>query len=1094
MSLTVALSYLVLSIHSQWQIYSTIPMSNSHVSIGYYQNMIYVISGYDLMTYDLNNKTSTLNQTYFSTELIGYSQWWTHIGDRIYMLGLDSSVINVFDMSTKNFSCLFNEFDDTCVAAPITDRRLGCLASSNNHQSLYYVGGGINRLTVTNNLHILNLTNLSWSDGPSMKTPRSYFACIVSTNEKLYSIGGETLDSSDLSSIEFIATGEINSNVWGYTENNLSIPLPDSRAVAYGQYVYVIGGGDPVTNRIHKVDTISNIVYLETETLYINITVTAPIVIDGIIYAFGGKDSKYNDRDEIQYWVIPTVSPTACVDYDPEYNSVDGMNENRVIPSSKELLINNTEINIQNFTGQYTNKTIECNNSNSDICFIGCYESAHCHQTSVHLTQNDGLVLNDTKIVYIVCNQVQSCGEMLVNVDANMDIELVMECSSGNACQDVEIHLVSDNGNVIVANISCYHDNACNNLRITTDNSENVIINLNAFRYSSNIIINHYYDQNINVKCGSNDDRRYIRYDVNDIPNSFELLKLAQNEYPSSNRLPCEDINIICENTDITPQRGCEYQYQMSKEFSLIDIVNNGYNCYWLDIDQLYLPSCKGTCGDNVDHYKYTKTLELNLVFYESENTTNNHTTTSYNLCHEYFGEINSTNNSLDTIDVIFNWALNLVVDASPYIHQVIKSPLTSLADNETSIKCIKDAEENVVPIIVSFIIESPIDDQTQIDPLFDEDSTFINDVNEVLAALFGARIEFNVTNNIQTKMDIWIIIVIPSLALCIFGLIIIGVGCKNRLDTAKREAMTIYIRNPMVISIAIGFYDTEPSKKVVTEFGGYLKDLDGIENDIKTTVNLFKNKLNYEVFPEYDIDGGIKQKWTLKEIMKLLNKYAQRLENNISKYDGLIVLISCHGIRDHIVTSDYQKIHRTEIHRLFSLKRPKCRQIPRLFLFDCCSGKHERETDFRGQNLFDKEEGESSMSSNGKGMVPFNTTTTITDSNKSPELVKNSTITSNDGGWYHGEDNPDYKLATIHAANSGYISKMKSDTGSYLISSMAGKLETNIESGRNKKFISEILDEVQNELHKNGKQLTVHTFNNGTGYIKFVKNEGGKE
>ena len=33
-------------------------------------------------------------------------------------------------------------------------------------------------------------------------------------------------------------------------------------------------------------------------------------------------------------------------------------------------------------------------------------------------------------------------------------------------------------------------------------------------------------------------------------------------------------------------------------------------------------------------------------------------------------------------------------------------------------------------------------------------------------------------------------------------------------------------------------------------------------------------------------------------------------------------------------------------------------------------------------------------------------------------------------------------------------------------------------------------MDEVKDELHKNGKQLPVHTFNNATGYIKFMENK----
>ena len=41
----------------------------------------------------------------------------------------------------------------------------------------------------------------------------------------------------------------------------------------------------------------------------------------------------------------------------------------------------------------------------------------------------------------------------------------------------------------------------------------------------------------------------------------------------------------------------------------------------------------------------------------------------------------------------------------------------------------------------------------------------------------------------------------------------------------------------------------------------------------------------------------------------------------------------------------------KTAIHRIFSLKRPKCRRIPRLFVFDCCSGSQEKDPELRNVN-----------------------------------------------------------------------------------------------------------------------------------------------
>ena len=66
--------------------------------------------------------------------------------------------------------------------------------------------------------------------------------------------------------------------------------------------------------------------------------------------------------------------------------------------------------------------------------------------------------------------------------------------------------------------------------------------------------------------------------------------------------------------------------------------------------------------------------------------------------------------------------------------------------------------------------------------------------------------------------------------------------------------------------------------------------------------------------------------------IMDLLQDKANILDDNIVDYDGLIVFISCHGIKDYIISSDYGKINKNAIHRVFSIGHPKSRDNPRIF------------------------------------------------------------------------------------------------------------------------------------------------------------------
>ena len=40
---------------------------------------------------------------------------------------------------------------------------------------------------------------------------------------------------------------------------------------------------------------------------------------------------------------------------------------------------------------------------------------------------------------------------------------------------------------------------------------------MNMYRYSKNVYINHPNIYKINITCGNNNDKRYIRYDVDNI-------------------------------------------------------------------------------------------------------------------------------------------------------------------------------------------------------------------------------------------------------------------------------------------------------------------------------------------------------------------------------------------------------------------------------------------------------------------------------------------------------------------------------------------------------------------------------------------------
>eukprot|EP01084_Bolivina_argentea_P099205 178331_1 len=210
---------------------------------------------------------------------------------------------------------------------------------------------------------------------------------------------------------------------------------------------------------------------------------------------------------------------------------------------------------------------------------------------------------------------------------------------------------------------------------------------------------------------------------------------------------------------------------------------------------------------------------------------------------------------------------------------------------------------------------------------------------------------------------------------------------------------------------------------------------------------------------------------------MTLLTEKAKYLDRNKHKYDGLVVIISCHGANDNIITSDYKLISKTSIHRIFSSKKPKIRQIPRVFVFDCCSGSNEREDDFRLDNINDK----------GKGKSILNDDDEKGNDDEMRSILNQHVEEDTSVIWARDEDNPDYKLVKIHAANEGFQSKMDCESGSYVITAFTNKTIDNIMVWNNSRNLRKIFDGIQEELHQKGKQLMENVYNNKTGNIKFV-------
>eukprot|EP01084_Bolivina_argentea_P008883 16614_1 len=329
-----------------------------------------------------------------------------------------------------------------------------------------------------------------------------------------------------------------------------------------------------------------------------------------------------------------------------------------------------------------------------------------------------------------------------------------------------------------------------------------------------------------------------------------------------------------------------------------------------------------------------------------------------------------------------------------------------------------------------------------------------------------------------DNNLIVWILSV-SMLVLCLLIVIVcVFYKNKNKKRVLKLNAMETTISKPLIIAIAIGDYDIEPEN---AEINSVLIPLQGIEKDIQNICSVFGDTLNYEIVPEYKStdDEHIKINWKEDEIMTLLQEKAVYLNKNIELYDGLIMFISSHGIKDYILTSDYKKISQLAIHRIFSADYPEIRKIPRIVMFDCCAGTNERYdrtrsviTERKITKIEFMEENKTNTGKNGysKGIE-------VTDVHSEHDPI-----------WSSDENNPDFQLVIITSANGGFVSKARPLFGSDCIFQFTMGIENNFITG-NKKLLYQILDDVQEQLHNNGKELIEYKCNSKMRYIKFIKN-----
>eukprot|EP01084_Bolivina_argentea_P099202 178327_1 len=704
--------------------------------------------------------------------------------------------------------------------------------------------------------------------------------------------------------------------------------------------------------------------------------------------------------------------------------------------------------------------TLKISNSEIENIMIHCDGEHAC--SSMNMRISNSIIHN----ISLICDTKYACNRTLFDYVISEYGLLNIHCVDRWSCDSMNIHLLDtanvDGTSIISYNtsINCYDYNSCDNMWINADNFVNITMLM--MKHSTNVDIIHPNTNNVHLVCWNVNEKLFVRYNTYDAPSEKELIDLGMNKF-NGKPMPCHGINIDCTNNKDFP-RECVMKYSLNqlnipKFTGTIDDVF----CYWLELQDIFSIECAGRCFDSADNYlQYDKSIDFDIIF----DTTKTNESILFEKCVTFFGEKNDTENTLDFMNAIFLYALNVMAGLDSFkINDILQSPETLLRDE---VSC--DDTFQIVRINVQMSIQSGIQDKKEFDGMFNDESVFVTESQKLLIELFDIPVSLNTLINTTTEWKDEFIGSIIGVGLFLILVMILTVYIKRKRRLAI-ESMTEYIERPMVLAVAIGKYNNNATNSEFTTSGCDFPELEAIDRDIQNLLRLFRDTLHYQdnIFPDYNQTANIKTNWNKNEIINFLEERASYLNENQSKFDALVVIISCHGIEDFIITSDCEKINKDTIHEIFSFY-PTLRNIPRIFIHDCCDGYNDvlRDTNRADVSLMSFEIDEPSEEFE------------LTPSNKSYKNIKPI--------WCNDESNPNYKLVIVNSSNKGFKSQMGDKNGSFMIRIFVSKMKENLRN-ENDLRLFEVMQYVQEELHDKGFQLMESKYNNKTEYIKFRRN-----
>eukprot|EP01083_Nonionella_stella_P243491 848385_1 len=273
----------------------TIPRMIDESAVGFYADEIYIFGGIGYAQQIIRYNFTRNEFIDDGTELLsvgtrGIAQFYDQSGDTMYFSRGDT--FSIYDFSTKQFTDNWNN-----ITTPVTvGGYYSCLSSTDEY---LFVIGGKNNGNVINTVQTLHLLSTNWTLS-YMNTARHSSSCEIDRDRStLYVIAGViTNHEVYVDSIEMLNITDIETQSWVMLDETLTDHgLQGTRALLHqkSNRIFVIGGYDRVgddiatfTNSVHIINTVTNQVTLSPDPLPYKVTTTAALIVDNILYSFGG--------------------------------------------------------------------------------------------------------------------------------------------------------------------------------------------------------------------------------------------------------------------------------------------------------------------------------------------------------------------------------------------------------------------------------------------------------------------------------------------------------------------------------------------------------------------------------------------------------------------------------------------------------------------------------------------------------------------------------------------------------------------------------------------------------------------------------------